>query len=773
MNTSQMDIKKESFTLREIKVLRLIADGLTNQEISKELHVSIETVKWYAKQIFPKLGVSNRTQAAIKADEIGLLARGESSLKPLGESRKLSNLPAQLTSYIGREKDTSKVKKLILDNRLVTLTGPGGIGKTRLTLQVASEIQSHYRDGVWLVELAPLEDAAQVMHAVAKVLAIGEREGTSLGRALKNYLSTKNMLLLIDNFEHLLSAAPFVGEILAEAPQISVLSTSRERLNVYGEIDYQVAPLELPEFQITEAGKQLRNYEALSLFIERAQASRPGYEVDDNQIRAVAKICKLLDGLPLAIELAAPLVKLFSPAQIAEKLETDLDALPSGPRDFPARQRTLRATQEWSYNLLSAEEKILFTNLGVFTGGFTLEAIQAVCADQVAGNVINIVASLVDRNLINTKEGRDGEVYFSMLETTRQLTRERLLASGDADDIFRRHAEYYLEMSERAMKEYISPMNKYWFLRIYIEQENLRNAFNWLGTKDEIQKCMRLIVALKNFWRNFGLSREGLEWADFVFEREDEVQKVLFAKGLLVAAEYCLDLYQAEKAKDLLDKALSIFKQQNNMIYIGWCYAFQSVSMLDYQYEISKAIEKGRESLEIFREEDDVEGRIYSYNLLGEMFRAAGDFKDAKSYYEQSLNLAKENGILWRESSLYANLGILAYQQGEYKEAEKLTRQCLQIFFDMNIYFGIFYDIGGLAGGALGLGNPNRAAKLLGMSSAGLESFESFHQQTDKTVVQNILDETMKVLGEKEFQDAWEEGRRMTVQEAFDYALNG
>ena len=769
MNTSPTEIKKEAFTLREIEVLQLIAGGLTNQEISQKLHVSTETVKWYTKQLFPKLGVSNRTQAALKADEIGLLEFGKSLQE---KPRKLNNLPAQLTSYIGRGKDIREIKNLLSEHRLVTLTGSGGIGKTRLALQVANEVQDEYRDGIWLVELASLNDPGQVMDAIAKVLAIGEREGASLDRALKNYLSTKNLLLLIDNFEHLLSAASFVGEVLAEASHISVLSTSRERLNVYGEFEYQVSPLELPKFQITEAGERLKKYDAVSLFIERAQASRPGYKVNKNQIQAVVKVCKLLDGLPLAIELAAPLVKLFSPAQIAEKLETDLGTLPNGPRDLPARQRTLRATQEWSYNLLSADEKTLFTNLGVFTGGFTLEAIQAVCANQGGGNIINIVASLVDRNLVRTKEGRDGEIYFSMLETTRQLTSERLLASGDADDIFRRHAEYYLEMSERAMREYISPMNKYWFMRIFIEQENLRNAFNWLAANNEIKKCMRLTIALKNFWRNLGFPKEGLKWAEIALDQGSNINDLLLAKVLLVAVEYCLDLYQADKAKRLLDKALDIFEKHNDMLHVGWCYAFKSIEMLEFKHDISESIEIGHESLEIFCENDDIEGKIFAYNLLGEMSRAAGDFENAKSYYEKSLKLAKENGELWREGSIYANMGTLAYQRGEYQEAENLTKQGLRIFVDMDIYYGVFYDVGGIAGGALGMEKPKRAAKLLGMSSAGLESFEFFHQHTDKVVIQKILEETRKNLDEKSFMEAWIEGRRMTVQEAFEYALS-
>jgi tetratricopeptide (TPR) repeat protein len=327
-------------------------------------------------------------------------------------------------------------------------------------------------------------------------------------------------------------------------------------------------------------------------------------------------------------------------------------------------------------------------------------------------------------------------------------------------------------MSERAMRKYISPMNKYWFMRIGIEQENLRNAFNWFAANNEIQKCVRLTIALKNFWRNLGFQKEGLRWTEFALEREDEIQKTLLAKGLLVAAEYCMDLYQSDRAKVLLIKALDISKQHSDNLLIGWCYAFQSISMLEFEHDISEAIEKGQESLSIFHREDDIEGKIFAYNLLGEMSRAAGNFENAKGYYEQSLKLTEENGVMWRKGSLYGNLGILAYQRGDYQQAEQLTKMSLRISFDMDIYYGIFYDIGGLAGGALGMGKPKRTAKLLGMSSAGLESFESFHQHTDQVVIKKILEETRKNLDEKAFMEAWEEGRKMTVQEAFEYALS-
>ena len=349
---------KESFSLREIEVLGLIADGLTNREISQKLYLSTETVKWYNKQIFPKLGVSNRTQAVKKAVELELLIPDKTSqvaVKP----RLLSNLPAQLTSYIGRKVEIAEIKELLMEHRLVVLTGPGGTGKTRLALQVAGELPGNYRDGVWLVELASINNPAQVLNAIANVLSLSESNKMSLVSVLKHYLRNKHLLLLIDNFEHLLDAASLVGDLLAGAPGVTILATSRERLHLYGEQEYPVHPLGLPDIQRPEPTEQLLNYDAIKLFIDRARAAKPGFILGEDQIPAVVRICKLLDGLPLAIELSAPLVKVFMPSVIAERLEASLDALPGGPRDAPARQRTLRATLDWSYNLLQEDEKDL------------------------------------------------------------------------------------------------------------------------------------------------------------------------------------------------------------------------------------------------------------------------------------------------------------------------------------------------------------------------------------------------------------------------------
>jgi DNA-binding CsgD family transcriptional regulator len=347
MSNSPIPAWMGGFSRREIEILNLISDGLSNREIGQRLYLSLNTVKWYNKHLFAKLGVNSRTQALKLARQYNLL-QPQADAKEEEKPYPINNLPAQLTSYVGRTREITEIQKLLADCRLVVLTGAGGTGKTRLALQVAEALSTHYRHGVWLVELAPLSDPALVADAIGRVLKVKPSGDTSLIEAVKRNLARRRLLLLLDNFEHLLEAAPLVTELLAAAPQLSVLATSRDRLRLYGEVEYPVRPLSLPDLRQKESGQELLAYEAVDLFIQRAQAAQPSLEIHDANVSAAARICLRLDGLPLAIELAASQVKIYPPSILAQRLEHSLGALPDGPRDLPARQRSLRATIEWS-----------------------------------------------------------------------------------------------------------------------------------------------------------------------------------------------------------------------------------------------------------------------------------------------------------------------------------------------------------------------------------------------------------------------------------------
>ena len=773
MNPSEPNVSRESFTHREIEVLRMIAGGLTNQEISRQLHVSTETVKWYAKQLYPKLGVSNRTQAALVADTFGLLDFTQKTAPNAGTKRVRGNLPAQLTTYVGRTADIANIKNLIAKNRLVTLTGAGGIGKTRLALQVADELQNSVRDGVWLVELAEISAPTQVLNAIARVLAFKESMETPLDTALNSYLRNKTMLFVIDNFEHLLDAAPLVGDLLAHAPGLSVLTTSRERLHLYGEVEYSVSPLELPTDQQTQTAEELRRYDAIALFVERAHAVRPGYRFDDVQIRASAQICALLDGLPLAIELAAPLVKIFPPSIIAERLRNSLDTLPPGPRNLPSRQRTLRATLDWSYALLDDDEKALLANISVFRGGGTLEAIESICVERKNAALFKPLTSLVNRNLVIPAEGDDGEIHFTLLSTARQLLHDRLIASGHAVAIFQRHAEYYAGLAERAMGEYSSPNHTTWFARVQAEQDNLRSAFVWSIENDRTTIALRLVGALREYWRNYLFQREGLHWALSALAHAGESQPALRANALLAAGSHAIDLEQIEDGNAYLDAAIELFTQLGDRNNAARSIALRGFSGAETPDDIRRGIDLALESLEVVRSSNDLGGMTEIYNLLGELARMGQDFDMAEHYYRECLGLAEESGERLRVAMQYTNLGTLAYQKKEYDLAATLTKRGLRIFLEMGVLVAVCYDIAGLAGAALGLGNPARAGRLLGVANAGLGNLEISHQQADHRVITRILVQTRAALDEQSFQKAWDEGQRMTLQEAFEYALAG
>ncbi len=771
LNDDTPQVLIEPFNSRELEVLRLLSNGLSNREIANRLYLSIDTIKWYNKQMFIKLGVRNRTQAAKKAAELNLL-ESEQFSSEYGKEHIVGNLPAQINSYIGREREIGEIKEFLKENRLIMLTGAGGSGKTRLALKVAEELQGSYSDGIWLVEFANIREPSQVLPEIANVFGITENTSTALGEVVKRKLGLKHLLLLLDNLEHLLDSAPLISELLAAAPQLSVLGTSRERLHIYGEQEYPVRPLKLPDPNGEWKVEELENVESIALFIKRAKAVNPNLTLDEKAFHHLARICTSLDGLPLAIELCAPMVKVFPLSVIAERIENDLDAIPEGPRDLPTRQQTLMKTFQWSLDLLKENEKRLFIRLAIFNGGSTFDAIESICRHGISGNIESILTTLVRKNLVLAEERRDGEIYFTMLETIRQFNQDRLRLDGELESLSLLHAEYFAQLAEQAHNEFSTQRHKYWFLRLKVEQNNIRAAMNWTLQEKNSNLGLKMVTGLSIYWNYYGFARETLQWIERALDISGVSEQAIQAAARKMGALLYMSVNEFERGRILADQALQFFRQEKDELNEAWTLTFLGFAHINQPVEIQFGIALINEGLDIFNKLNDLGGMAHALNILGEMYRIQGNLKHAKKCYQNSLELAQESGEMVREAIQYSNLGAIAYEEKEYTSAEKFIKQALSIFLELDANYGLSYHLASLAGPSLALGNPLRAARVLGASVAGMDSLESVYQHADKSLMDNLSKGTLEALDKEAFIEAFQEGQRMSLQEAIAYALS-
>src|SRR5215208_3132793 len=501
---------------------------------------------------------------------------------------RLNNLPSQPTPLVGREREVAGVCRLLRGGgvRLLTLTGPGGMGKTRLALQVAADLVDEFEDGVFFVPLAPISDPDLVVPTVARTLDITETSGRTPEEALKDYLRNKEMLLVLDNFEQVVEAAPLVGELLSACPALKVLATSRTVLRIYGEQEFTVPPLELPDPSHPQPLERLTQYEAVRLFVERAQAAKADFSVTNENALAVAKICAHLDGLPLAIELAAVRIKLLPPQAILVRLGNRLKLLTGGARDLPERQRTLRATIEWSHELLDEGEKILFARLAVFAGGCTLEAMEAVCdaeRDLPLDDAIEGASSLLEKSLLRQEEGsEESEPRFSMMETIREYAQERLEESEAAEEIRRLHAEFYLALAEEAESRLRGPEVVTSLGRLETEHDNMRAALSWSLESGESELGLRLGVALLWFWSARGYWSEGARWLEEALAKGGAAQPAtragaLFSLGIVLGRQSDFGRAEAcyEEALALYEELGDQRRAAESIAHMAWMVAFQ------------------------------------------------------------------------------------------------------------------------------------------------------------------------------------------------------
>jgi predicted ATPase/DNA-binding CsgD family transcriptional regulator len=562
------------------------------------------------------------------------------------------SVPTPLTSLIGREQEVAAAYNLLLrpEVRLVTLTGPGGVGKTHLSLQIASDLLNDFTDGVCFIPLATISDADLVVPTIAHQLGVKEIGDQALLDLLKAYLPDKHLLLLLDNFEQVLAAAPRLSELLSACPHLKILVTSRAVLHIHGEHEFPVLPLALPDLNYSSKSEDLAQYAAVVLFLERARSVKPDFQVTATKLHAIAQICVHLDGLPLAIELAAARIKLLPPRTLLGRLERRLSVLTSGAQDVPARQQTLRNTIEWSYNLLDAQEQRLFRRLSVFVGGSTLQAIEAICAalgdGDGVGQVLDKVASLIDKSLLHQTEQGEDELRLGMLETIREYGLERLTVSGEAEATRQAHAVYYLALAEEANAGLSGPQQAVWLERLEREHDNLRAVVSWSlePAEDVAQRrevLLRLGGVLVEFWHVHGHYGEGRNVLESALAGSEEVAAPVRAKALCAAAMLVTMQGDAERATILVEESLALSRALGDTPGIA-----QALYLLGHtawlQGDLARAGALLEESLELCRTMDDRHSVAFTLYNLANLARYQGAYTKARVLLEESLALFRE-----------------------------------------------------------------------------------------------------------------------------------
>jgi predicted ATPase/DNA-binding XRE family transcriptional regulator len=795
-----------------------IAVGYSREQITKlENNQRLPDMTVVKALLVPALDLDERPDLVERLLQFAEATRAAKAEQPdeanalLAPPRALrTNLHPPFTSFVGREREIAEVRRLLGSTRLLTLIGPGGMGKTRLALQAGSTLQDDFADGVWLVELSALADPTLVPHTVALALGIASASARPLDTVLADYLCDKQLLLILDNCEHLLDACATLAEfLLREAPYLRILVTSREALGVLSATTWQVPALSLPDPSpapdTPAALEHLRESEAVQLFIERAATVQPDFTLTPHNAPAVARVCQRLDGMPLAIELAAMRVRVMSVQELAARLDDRFRVLTSGNRTAQPRHRTLRALIDWSFDLLAEDEQALLRRLSVFAGGWTLEAAERMGEREM---VLDLLTHLVNKSLVVVDE-HDDTTRYRLLETIGAYAREKLVQASEEHDAWTQHLDYYLWLVEQAAPHLSGLYRNAWYARLEAEHANLRAALEW-ATRHDRQMALRLIANLWYFWLWNGYWSEGLTWADRVLpataeERTGERMWALIggatlagrtgddtklaawlAEGLGLAqaldekegiawARITMGVVAEEylQATAFLDESIALARAAKN----DWLAAmalFVFGERARSQGERERATAHYSESLALFRTVDDQLMIAWPLGNLGRLALQGGDYAQAQVAFEESVTLCRAAGNKLGAADWLIQVATAALYQLGYARARAVLGECLPLSRDLGHDGAVADGLVIAASVADAKGHWERAATLLAAADMILERFRVLYRVVDPSSYAEYTRrvEAVRVrLGELSFASAWARGRAMTRAQAIAYAL--
>jgi predicted ATPase len=726
------------------------------------------------------------------------------------------NLPAQLTTFIGREGEVAEALGLLSSTRILTFIGPGGTGKTRLSLRVAAEQIPEFEDGVWLVELAQLSDGTYVLSTIASTFHLREVQGVPLLDTVTDYLRGKQSLIVLDNCEHLIETCARLSEhFVLACPKLKIIASSREALGISGETVYRVPSLSLPrDIEDVQDARDLMQYEAPRLFAERATKANPQFALTEDNAPYVTQVCRRLDGIPLAIELAAARVKMFTPQQIAERLDDRFRLLTGGSRTALPRQQTLRALIDWSYLTLNETEQEVLRSLAVFSGGWTFEAAEAVAGEIEA---MDGLSGLVNKSLVNVEE-EEGESRYRYLETIRQYAMEKLLESGDAVNVRNRHLGHFIDFAQRAEEQFGTPQRLLWVNRLEVEHDNIRSALGW-ALESNPASALQMVCSLAGFWLSRSYMAEGCNWCQAAISRAEALSDAdpnldfMRARAYAALARLSINRGDHRAGQNAARRAVALARQFEDPLqlaralhFLGMSSAFLGDEALafeslresealcrkfGYKDELAEVLqslayvtieiygEKAAEQLQSYMEESlalsqgsvDPEAAVRTEGILARLAFYRGDMAEARKHADLMLDLHKEMGDQLSVTGHQSAMAHVARQRGNYKEALALYRETLPDWQKIGHRGAVAHQLESLAFIAKAQEQAERAVKLMSAAEALRQASNSPRTPQEQIEYDRELASLRAGIDEKTFDVLWAEAQSMSMEQAIDLAM--